>query len=49
MIGRTEQDSPEVDNEVILDAKTNYASVGGFIHVRVNRAEDFDLYGDIVK
>src|SRR5690606_12434529 len=48
-IGRTEQDSPEVDNEVILDAKTNYASVGGFIHVRVNRAEDFDLYGDIVK
>lgn len=48
-IGRTEQDSPEVDNEVVLDAKTNYASVGGFVNVRVNRAEDFDLYGDIVK
>lgn len=48
-IGRTEYDSPEVDNEVILDAQANYASVGGFVQVEVDRAEDFDLYGNIVK
>lgn len=48
-IGRTEYDSPEVDNEVVLDAKTNYARIGDFAQVKVDRAEDFDLYGSIVK
>lgn len=48
-VGRTEYDSPEVDNEVLLDASVNYASVGGFVDVRIDRAEDFDLYGEIVK
>jgi ribosomal protein S12 methylthiotransferase len=48
-IGRTAYDSPEVDNEVILDAKTNYARVGDFVQIKVDRAEDFDLYGSIVK
>lgn len=48
-IGRTEYDSPEVDNEVIVDAKTNYARIGDFVEVKIDRAEDFDLYGDIVK
>lgn len=48
-IGRTEYDSPEVDNEVVLDAKTNYARIGDFVQVKVDRAEDFDLYGTIVK
>lgn len=48
-IGRTEFDSPEVDNEVILDAKTDYARIGDFVNVSVDRAEDFDLYGSIVK
>lgn len=48
-IGRTEYDSPEVDNEVVLDAKTNYARIGDFVEVKVDRAEDFDLYGSIVK
>lgn len=48
-IGRTEYDSPEVDNEVVLDAKTNYARIGDFVQVNVDRAEDFDLYGSIVK
>ncbi len=48
-IGRTEYDSPEVDNEVVLDAKTNYARIGDFVQVKVDRAEDFDLYGSIVK
>ncbi len=48
-IGRTAYDSPEVDNEVILDAKSSYARIGDFVEVKVDRAEDFDLYGTIVK
>jgi ribosomal protein S12 methylthiotransferase len=48
-VGRTEFDSPEVDNEVLIDAKTNYATPGTFVNVIINRAEDFDLYGTIVK
>ena len=44
-IGRTEFDSPEVDNEVLLDANTDYATPGSFVNVKINRAEDFDLYG----
>lgn len=47
-IGRTEFDSPEVDNEVLVDAQTQYARVGDFSHVKITRAEEFDLYGDIV-
>lgn len=47
-IGRTEYDSPEVDNEVLVDAKTNYARIGDFAKVKINRAEEFDLYGEIV-
>ncbi|RZL15875.1 MAG: TRAM domain-containing protein, partial [Pedobacter sp.] len=48
-IGRTEYDSPEVDNEVLIDATTGYAAVGSFVNVKIDRAEDFDLYGQIVK
>jgi len=48
-VGRTEYDSPEVDNEVLLDAKINYARVGDFVNVKIDRAEDFDLYGTIIK
>ena len=48
-IGRTEFDSPEVDNEVLLHASTNYATVGSFVQAKIERAEDFDLYGQIVK
>lgn len=48
-VGRTEFDSPEVDNEVLIDAKTGYAAIGSFVQVKVDRAEDFDLYGHIVK
>ncbi|MFD1628361.1 30S ribosomal protein S12 methylthiotransferase RimO [Pseudopedobacter beijingensis] len=48
-IGRTEFDSPEVDNEVLLDASKDYATVGSFVNVKIERAEDFDLYGSIVK
>ncbi len=48
-IGRTEYDSPEVDNEVVLNAKDKYARIGDFVQVKIDRAEDFDLYGTIVK
>ena len=44
-IGRTEFDSPEVDNEVLLDAKENYVRNGDFVNVKIERAEEFDLYG----
>ncbi len=47
-IGRTEYDSPEVDNEVLVDAKSQYVRVGDFANVRIIRAEEFDLYGEIV-
>jgi ribosomal protein S12 methylthiotransferase len=48
-VGRTEFDSPEVDNEVLLHASTNYAGIGSFVQAKIDRAEDFDLYGQIVK
>jgi ribosomal protein S12 methylthiotransferase len=47
-IGRTEYDSPEVDNEVLVDASVNYARVGDFANVLITDATDFDLYGKIV-
>ena len=48
-VGRTQFDSPEVDNEVLIDATTQYATVGTFVNVKIDSAEDFDLYGNIVK
>jgi ribosomal protein S12 methylthiotransferase len=49
LTGRTEFDSPEVDNEVLIDATQQYATVGSFVNVEIDSAEDFDLYGQIVK
>ncbi len=46
-VGRTEHDSPEVDNEVLILA-AQYARQGDFVQVKINKAEEFDLYGDIV-
>lgn len=48
-VGRTEFDSPEVDNEVLIDASKHYATIGSFVKVQIDSAEDFDLYGQIVK
>jgi ribosomal protein S12 methylthiotransferase len=48
-VGRTEFDSPEVDNEVLIDAKKDYATIGSFVNVMIDNAEDFDLYGHIIK
>ncbi|MDP2412931.1 30S ribosomal protein S12 methylthiotransferase RimO [Daejeonella sp.] len=49
LTGRTEYDSPEVDNEVLIDTRISYATSGSFVQVKIDRAEDFDLYGQIVK
>ena len=47
-IGRTEADSPEVDNEVLVPAKGNYIRLGDFADVHITGAEEFDLYGEVV-
>jgi ribosomal protein S12 methylthiotransferase len=48
-IGRTEFDSPDVDNEVLIKAtKDNYVRIGDFAKVKITEASDFDLYGDLV-
>ncbi|MDR1877016.1 MAG: 30S ribosomal protein S12 methylthiotransferase RimO [Flavobacteriaceae bacterium] len=47
-IGRTEYDSPDVDNEVLIPATDTYLSVGSFVNVKVTRAEEFDLYGEVL-
>lgn len=47
-IGRTEFDSPEVDNEVLVDAKNNYVRIGDFALVKIEHAEAFDLTGSVV-
>ena len=47
-IGRTEFDSPEVDNEVIIESKENYLRIGDFVKVKVNAATEFDLTGNVI-
>jgi ribosomal protein S12 methylthiotransferase len=48
-IGRTEFDSPEVDNEVVITAPENYLRIGDFVNVEVESAEHYDLFGSIVE
>lgn len=45
-IGRTEFDSPEVDNEVLVP-KSSYVRLGDFANVKIHRAEEFDLFGEL--
>ncbi len=47
-IGRTEFDSPDVDNEVLIDATNTYLKTGEFANVKIIEAEDFDLYGEVL-
>ena len=47
-IGRTEFDSPEVDNEVLVEASRFFVRTGDFANVKITDADDFDLYGDVV-
>lgn len=44
-VGRTQYDSPEVDNEVLVSADSNYVRIGDFAQVEINNAEAFDLFG----
>ncbi len=46
--GRTEGDSPEVDNEVLVDAKTSYVRLGDFAQVLITDASEYDLYGKVI-
>jgi len=49
-IGRSEFDSPEVDNEVLIEAKGNtYVRIGDFAHVRIFDSTEYDLYGEVIK
>lgn len=45
-VGRTEYDSPDVDNEVLIDAKKHYVKIGDFTDVKIIEAADYDLYGE---
>lgn len=47
-VGRTEYDSPEVDNEVLIDAKKYFCRIGDFCMVKINDATDFDLYAEVI-
>ena len=47
-IGRTEFDSPEVDNEVLLNKSKDYVRIGDFVDVKIDSADHFDLFGTVV-
>lgn len=47
-IGRTEYDSPEVDNEVLVSTKSQYVRLGDFAKVKINTSDEYDLYGEVV-
>ena len=44
-VGRTEFDSPDVDNEVLIDASKTYLKQGDFYSITITDATEFDLYG----
>jgi ribosomal protein S12 methylthiotransferase len=45
-VGRTEFDSPDVDNEVLIDATNFYLKTGDFASITIIDATEFDLYGE---
>ena len=47
-VGRTEFDSPDVDNEVLIDASKFYLKTGEFATIKIVDASEFDLYGEVV-
>jgi len=48
-IGRTEFDSPDVDNEVLVKATDSYIRMGDFAKIKINKTDHFDLYGDVAE
>lgn len=47
-VGRTEYDSPEVDPEILIPVSVDGLAPGMFYNVRVTKADDFDLYGEVI-
>ena len=47
-IGRTEFDSPDVDNEVLVEASKHYLKTGDFVQLKITDATEFDLYAEPV-
>ncbi len=47
-VGRTQYDSPEVDNEVLVPANNSYVRLSDFANVKITDSSDFDLYGEVV-
>ncbi len=47
-VGRSEFDSPEVDNEVLIDASKHFVRIGDFVDVEIFDAQDYDLYASPV-
>ena len=47
-VGRTQFDSPDVDNEVLINAEKDYIRTGDFATVKITAAEDFDLYAEVI-
>jgi ribosomal protein S12 methylthiotransferase len=48
-VGRTEFDSPDVDNEVLIDASKFYLKTGDFVNLKIIDATEFDLYAELIQ
>ena len=46
-VGRTQFDSPDVDNEVLINAKSNFLRVGEYVNAKIIETSDFDLYAEV--
>jgi ribosomal protein S12 methylthiotransferase len=47
-IGRSEFDSPDVDNEVLVRANETYIRIGDFANIKIEKTDHFDLYGVVL-
>lgn len=47
-VGRTQYDSPEVDDEVLISMKDNDLQIGSFVNVKITQADYFDCYGEVI-
>ena len=48
-VGRTQYDSPEVDDEVLISMKDNKLEIGSFVNVKITQADYFDCYGEVTQ
>ena len=48
-VGRTQYDSPEVDDEVLISMKDNDLQIGTFVNVKIIQADYFDCYGEVIQ